>query len=297
MFKEAIKFILEPIVNIANEFYLEKYYSKIAEESTVLDIDLMMSTFDRVLIISPHQDDESIGAGGTIAKMTKRGTSVDIIYLTDGRLDKNDFKNSKIRLEEAEKVSGIYGFNKSLTLNFINKTLPNNIEKLTESIERNVELEIYDAIFLTGPYECNDDHFASYQAVYSLVEKDKTKENVQFYLYDINNSIQGKILNCISKLIKEELEKKWKSYDIFQSQKYITFSTLKIMDKKKLRVDKNFDRGKYVAAEIFSKLNKEEFITKGKNNNTFRRQLHTATSSVRFIKYLESNKKYRSFMK
>lgn len=297
MLKDAIKFILEPITNIANRFYLESYYKEISKENSLIDIDSMIATVNRALIISPHQDDESIGVGGTILKMKKKGINVDIVYVTDGRLDENDFNNSKIRLEEAAEVSKIYEFEKSFVLNFINKTLLDNVEIVAESMAKKVDFEKYDAIFLTGPYECNDDHFAVYKAVQRLVERCKTKENVQFYLYDINNSIQGKALNCISKLNKEELEKKWEAYNIFKSQKYITFSTLKIMDIKKLKVDRNFEQNKYKGAEIFSMLNKNEFIAKGNYDDKFRHKLHTATSSIRLIKYMESNKKYRSLMK
>jgi len=37
-----------------------------------------------VLIIAPHQDDESLGCGGTIALLRKSGQSVHVLFVTDG---------------------------------------------------------------------------------------------------------------------------------------------------------------------------------------------------------------------
>lgn len=37
-----------------------------------------------VLVLAPHQDDESLGCGGMIAEASRRGTPVHIAFLTDG---------------------------------------------------------------------------------------------------------------------------------------------------------------------------------------------------------------------
>lgn len=39
----------------------------------------------RVLVLSPHMDDEVIGCGGAIAKHVKNGATVTVVFLTDGR--------------------------------------------------------------------------------------------------------------------------------------------------------------------------------------------------------------------
>ena len=39
---------------------------------------------DRLLIISPHCDDETLGAGGTIAKARKNGARVRVVFITNG---------------------------------------------------------------------------------------------------------------------------------------------------------------------------------------------------------------------
>lgn len=58
---------------------------------------------DKVLILSPHQDDEVIGCGGTILKYLEAGTKVKIVYMTDGRYGVLS-GDINIRNEEAKEV-------------------------------------------------------------------------------------------------------------------------------------------------------------------------------------------------
>lgn len=57
----------------------------------------------KILVLSPHQDDELIGCGGTILKYLKEGARVKIIYMTDGRYGVTD-RNETIRNEEAKRA-------------------------------------------------------------------------------------------------------------------------------------------------------------------------------------------------
>lgn len=41
---------------------------------------------DRVLVVSPHQDDETLGVGGYLSQAVKAGATVEVIYATDGNL-------------------------------------------------------------------------------------------------------------------------------------------------------------------------------------------------------------------
>lgn len=39
---------------------------------------------ERITVVAPHQDDETFGCGGLIAKHQKRGSDVQVVFLTDG---------------------------------------------------------------------------------------------------------------------------------------------------------------------------------------------------------------------
>lgn len=67
----------------------------------------------RVVVLSPHFDDDVIGCGGTLRKHVKAGDTVTVIYLTDGRQGDPSFadKNllSETRKEEAKKATALLG--------------------------------------------------------------------------------------------------------------------------------------------------------------------------------------------
>lgn len=67
----------------------------------------------RTLVLSPHYDDEVIGAGGTIMTQLSRGHRVSVIYLTDGREGipklEDRVEVERIRRGESERARRILG--------------------------------------------------------------------------------------------------------------------------------------------------------------------------------------------
>lgn len=67
-----------------------------------------------VLVIAPHNDDEILGVGGTIAKLVKRGDQVIVCEVTAGKLDDPIVKMQK---EEAIKSHNILGIARTIFMN------------------------------------------------------------------------------------------------------------------------------------------------------------------------------------
>jgi len=53
--------------------------------SAAIDLKRFKQKRNNVLVVSPHPDDDVIGAGGTMAMLARRGCSVFSLYVTDGR--------------------------------------------------------------------------------------------------------------------------------------------------------------------------------------------------------------------
>jgi N-acetylglucosamine malate deacetylase 1 len=69
----------------------------------------------KVLVISPHPDDEVIGCGGTLGKFLSLGEHVEIVFLTSGEKgirDKDYLETIQIREQESKDVAKLMGFNR-----------------------------------------------------------------------------------------------------------------------------------------------------------------------------------------
>jgi len=76
---------------------------------------LSLGALNTVLVVAPHPDDESFGCGGTLAQLAKKGASLHIAFITDGRAS-HPFHSAvtpkeiaKRRKEEAICASNILG--------------------------------------------------------------------------------------------------------------------------------------------------------------------------------------------
>lgn len=57
---------------------------------------------DRYVLLAPHQDDEAIGAGGTLLEVGKRGAHVDVVYITDGGALTHPAEDRGVAIRRAE---------------------------------------------------------------------------------------------------------------------------------------------------------------------------------------------------
>ena len=88
------------------------------------DSQIAFSSSDRILVIAPHPDDESLGLGGTLQRAVSAGAQVKVLYVTNGELNevasifyrkrplflKSDFiKNGLIRKKESINAMGMLG--------------------------------------------------------------------------------------------------------------------------------------------------------------------------------------------
>lgn len=109
---------------------------------------------DKILIVAPHPDDETIGCGGLLAKY---GKQCDVLLVTDGRM--GFFENSsvtdpdemaKIRKNEFVTAMKFLNVNKTVCLD-----LPNGDMKPYISIIKRFNIKEYNKIFIPG---CNEHH-------------------------------------------------------------------------------------------------------------------------------------------
>ena len=128
------------------------------------------------IVFSPHQDDETLGCGGTIARKRQAGAEVKLVFMTDGRRSHHRFipeeKLISLRQQEAiaaAKTLGVAAEN-VVFLDFLDCELA---AKSAEAIAKVTELLQQDRpeqVFVPYVRETHPDHLATHQIVVSALK-------------------------------------------------------------------------------------------------------------------------------
>lgn len=113
----------------------------------------------RVLVISPHPDDETIGAGGTIARHVAEGDEVSLCIVTQGYSPpwpEGIVETARRQVEAAGKVLGI---KETIFLGFPTvklNTVPNT--ELTSAVQKTVDETKPEVVYTSWASDVNQDH-------------------------------------------------------------------------------------------------------------------------------------------
>src|SRR5205085_11852751 len=78
-----------------------------------------------IVVVGPHPDDQELGMGGTIARLTQQGHTVHLIDMTNG--EPTPRGSPEIRAGEAASAAGILGVQRTL-LGLKNREVIHNLE-------------------------------------------------------------------------------------------------------------------------------------------------------------------------
>lgn len=126
---------------------------------------------DTILVVAAHPDDEVLGCGGTIARMTQESVTVHIAFLADGvgardRRSRPDSTELTERQRSAERACAILG---AQPPNFDN--LPDNqldtvsLLHITQKVETLIDQHRPNTVFTHHAGDLNIDHRRVHQAV------------------------------------------------------------------------------------------------------------------------------------
>lgn len=134
---------------------------------------------DKILILAPHPDDESIWCWGILAQ---HWPQCDVIILTDWRhwwLDNQSFEDTvKVRQNETIHASHIAKINKTSFLWIEDWKLQENLNQLL-----NIKFSDYDTVLCPAPWDNHPDH----SCVFEFLEKQRL--GAQIYWYEIRSTI------------------------------------------------------------------------------------------------------------
>jgi N-acetylglucosamine malate deacetylase 1 len=117
----------------------------------------------RVLVVSPHPDDESIGCGGTMHRHTSEGASVRAVFLTSGERGGHGrpaAETARLREREAETAAAILGLARIEFWREPDGALRAR-QLVVDRLRRIVETWAPDVVYVTHDQEMHPDHRAA----------------------------------------------------------------------------------------------------------------------------------------
>lgn len=143
-------------------------------------IPINISKEDRIMVIAPHPDDESIGTGGLLCLYPEL---CDVIVLTDGRQGQKDIAPNKVKeirkqeFENAMKYAGVHSYK---MLDFEDGTLLQHTDCLYD-----IDLSIYTKIFIPCGDDNHPDHAAGYLCAVKRIRQQEITE-AELYQYEVH---------------------------------------------------------------------------------------------------------------
>ena len=124
----------------------------------------MWKKMNKILVIVAHPDDETLGCGATIAKHTKNGDKVQVVFVADG-FSSREVKNGERNLPATE-VAGVLGCENPIFLDFPDNQL--DVVSLLEIVKKieNIINDLQPNIIYTHYFgDLNIDHQITHKAV------------------------------------------------------------------------------------------------------------------------------------
>lgn len=176
-----------------------------------------MNTF----IVSAHPDDETLGMGGTILKLKKRGDKVFWILLTTPN-DPDELLKVNTYIENAK---DFFNYDKFYWLKIPVKNFGfENLSQAIDSMRKIFEKIIPDIVFTVSDTDIHSDHFFTYKAVLSSLKPftvNAPKLILKYEVLSSTNVFPTKSYNFVPNVfsdITDFIKDKERAFEIFYKE-------------------------------------------------------------------------------
>jgi N-acetylglucosamine malate deacetylase 1 len=146
----------------------------------------------RILVISPHPDDESIGCGGTIRKHVVEGDAVHVVFLTSGEKGghgRDEKATIKIREREsaaAQRILGIEAIEFYREPDAALRVRTPAVKRIGEHLRRRRP----DVVYVPHGREMHADHRAAVRIVRAALDRVANRYRPTVLMYEIWTPLQ-----------------------------------------------------------------------------------------------------------
>lgn len=140
----------------------------------------------KVIVISAHPDDETLGVGGTLLKHKRNGDKIYWLIVTNV-FESHGFNAERVKLrqEEIEKVSKSFGFEKTIKLDYPTMTLSSSsLITLVPKISEVFGLIEPEIIYTLNRSDAHSDHRILFDAVMACTKSFRYPYIKQVLMYE-----------------------------------------------------------------------------------------------------------------
>lgn len=118
---------------------------------------------DKILVVAPHPDDESIGCGGLLSMY---GKQCDVLLITDG--DTRECVSDIADVREKEFIAAVTSAD---VHDYKCLRIPEHRIEFNSNVIAQIDFKKYAYVFVPNRYEAHDDHVAVYKTIKKFVQK------------------------------------------------------------------------------------------------------------------------------
>ncbi|PKK89114.1 MAG: GlcNAc-PI de-N-acetylase [Candidatus Wallbacteria bacterium HGW-Wallbacteria-1] len=170
----------------------------------------------RTLVIAAHPDDETLGCGGTVARLAAAGKPASVVILgrgleSRGPAETDDLQNLR---RESLRAMNELGIEKAAFMDFPDNRFDSiDMLDLVQSVEEAIREFKPDLVLTHNPEDLNIDHRLTFQAVITALRPIQEKANLAILCFEVpsstewagNNGFKPAILVDISTTLKHKI--------------------------------------------------------------------------------------------
>jgi N-acetylglucosamine malate deacetylase 1 len=151
----------------------------------------------RVLVIGAHPDDEVLGCGGTMARLSKQGADVHILLLADGESARGEADSEGMadriseRRTDAEMAARLLGCRSTVTYRYPDNRLDSiSLLEIVRTIERHIEELQPGVVFAHHCGDVNVDHRRVHEATLAACRPQPGHPVKELLFYEVASSTE-----------------------------------------------------------------------------------------------------------
>ena len=169
-----------------------------------------------ILVIAPHPDDEVLGMGGTIKKLSRKNKIILCVVSEGATAQYKDKKMIKVRRDSCKKTAKILGISQTVFLDYPDMRLNLSHLDINKKLEEIIEKYKPEIVYTAPKNDLNLDH----QVVFnSTLVACRSKSGVkQILCYEIQGNTKVPFVPNVFENIEKEFSYKIKGFKMYKSE-------------------------------------------------------------------------------